>query len=79
MFEEIVLKYFHPCYNIEVEDIRNVWLLNHPPVKLPVTLYRGSLVYSLPGSGKRLSYRTLKKGLIKKTIIIRQPVQLLPC
>jgi len=78
MFEEIILKYFHPGYNIGVKDIRNVWLLNQPPVKLPVTLYRGSLVYRLPGSGKRISYRTLKKDLIKKTIIIRQPVQILP-
>ena len=78
MFEEIVIKYFNPCYNIGVQDIRNVWLLNNPPVKLPVTLYRGSLVYRFPGSGKRLSYRTLKNGLIKKNIIIRQPVQLLP-
>ena len=78
MFEEIILKYFHPGYNIGVEDIRNVWLLNNPPVKLSVTLYRSYLVYRLPDSGKRISYRTLKKGLIKKTIIIRQPVQLLP-
>lgn len=78
MFQEIVIKYFHPFYNIGVEDIRNVWLLNHPPVKLSVSLYRGSLIYRLPGSGKRIGYRTLKKGLIKKEIIISQPLYILP-
>lgn len=78
MFEEVTIKYFHPILGIGIQDIRNVWLLSDPPVKLPVTLHRGSLAYRLPGSRRRISYRTLKKGLIKKNIVIRQPVQLLP-
>lgn len=78
MFEEIVIRYFHPGFNIGLQDIRNAWLLYQPPVKLITTIYRGNLVFRLPGSGKRVSYRTLKKGLVKKTIVLKLPVQLLP-
>ena len=78
MFVEHSLKHFHPSLNIGVEDIRNVWILGDPPVRLSVSLHRGLLAYRLPGSRKRISYRTLKKGLIKKKIIIRQPVPILP-
>ena len=66
MFEEIIIKYFNPQYNIGLQDIRNAWLLSKPPTKLTTTIYRSSLIYRFPVSGKRISYRTLKKGLIKK-------------
>ena len=78
MLEEVVIRYFHPAYNIGLQDIRNAWLLNKPPVKLTTTIYRGNLIFRMPGSGKRISYRTLKKGLIKKTIVLRFPIELLP-
>ncbi len=78
MFTELVFTYYHPVLNIGVQDIRNVWLLNDVPVKLALALHRGSLVFRLPGSGKRVSYHTLKRGLIKKTFIISLPLQLLP-
>lgn len=78
MFEEIIIRYINPVYNIGLQDIRNAWLLHKPPVKLTTTTYRGTLVFRIPGSGKRISYQTLKKGLIKKTIILRQPLYLLP-
>jgi hypothetical protein len=78
MFEEVIIKYFQPIYNIGLQDIRNAWLLGRPPVKLKATTYRGNLIFRIPGSGKRISYLTLKKGLVKKTIIIRQHFDLLP-
>ena len=78
MFGEIIIRYFNPVYNIGLPDIRNAWMLSNPPVKLTTTTYRGNLIFRLPGSGKRISYRTLKRGLIKKTIVIRQPINLLP-
>jgi hypothetical protein len=78
MIEEIINRYFHPVYNIGLQDVRNAWLLNQPPVKLKTIAYRGNLVFRIPGSGKRISYRTLKKGLVKKSIILRQPINLLP-
>lgn len=77
MSETIMIRYFHPVYNLGMVDIRNVWLLGSQPVRINTALHRGALVFRLPG-GKRISYRTLKKGLIKKTIILKQPLQLLP-
>ena len=77
MFKDIAIKYYHPSFNLGVQDIRNVWLLNTNPVKLVTSLHRGSLVFRLPVSGKCISYRTLKKGLIKKQIILHQPFELL--
>jgi hypothetical protein len=78
VFEEVIIKYFHPGYNIGLQDIRNAWLLGRSPVKLKTTTYRGNLIFRVPGSGKRISYLTLKKGLVKKTIVIRQHYELLP-
>lgn len=78
MFEEIIIRYIHPVYNIGLEDVRNAWLLNQPPVKLKTTIYRGTLIFRFPISGKRISYKTLKKGLKRKKIVIRMPYQILP-
>jgi hypothetical protein len=78
VFEEVVIKYFHPVYNIGLQDIRNAWLLEKEPVKLKTTIYRGNLIFRFPVSGKRISYASLKKGLIKKKIILRLPFPLLP-
>ncbi|MFZ1535194.1 MAG: hypothetical protein WAT14_13535 [Chitinophagaceae bacterium] len=78
MYEEIQLKYIHPALQLGVQDIRNIWLLNPVPVKLATSLHRGSLVFRMPVSGKRISYKTLKKGLVKQRISIRKQVKLLP-
>jgi hypothetical protein len=78
MFEEISIKYVHPALNLGIEDVRNVWLLAANPVKLTTTIHQGNLVFRIPVSGKRISYITLKRGLIKKTLIIRRNYQLLP-
>ena len=78
MFAEITISHFHPQLNVGIENIRTAWLLTKTPVKLTTALHRGSLVFRVPGSGKRISYRTLKKGLIKKKIVFCKPVDLLP-
>ena len=78
MFEDIVIKYINPELQIGIQDIRNVWLLNSKPLKLKTTLHRGNLVFRIPGTRKRISYKMLKSGLIKKQIIIKQPIYLLP-
>ena len=78
LFDYLVINYIHPDLGIGLQNIRNAWLLENEPVKLTTTLHRGSLIYRIPGSGKRISYRTLKKGLTKKQLIIRRPLQLLP-
>lgn len=78
MYTEVILKYFNPLLNIGIQDIRQVWLLSEEPVKLITTLHQGSLAYRIPGSRKRISYRTLKKGLIKKTITLKLAFNILP-
>ncbi|MGQ0738068.1 MAG: hypothetical protein ACT4OJ_03320 [Bacteroidota bacterium] len=76
----IGIKYFHPRLQIGLEDIRNAWLISEKkePVQLKTVIHQGRLHYRLPQSGKRISYRTLKKGLVKKKMNIRLPYQLLP-
>jgi hypothetical protein len=76
----IVIKYFHPVLHIGLEDVRNAWLFSGEkiPVQLKTVIHQAHLHYRLPVSGKRISYLSLKKGLIKKQIIIHLPLQLLP-
>lgn len=78
MFENIIIKHVNPELQIGMQDIRNVRLLDKTPLKLITTLHRGSLVFRIPGTRKRVSYKKLKTGLIKKQVIIKQPVYLLP-
>ena len=78
MLTQLRLLYYHPGLNIGMLDIRNAWLLEKEPVKLITGVHRGNLIFRMPGSGKRISYQSIKKGLIKKTIIIQQPFNLLP-
>jgi len=76
----IEVKYYHPGLAIGLEDVKNAWYLpkDAPPVQLKTIIYQGLLTYRVPISGKRISYRTLKKGLIKKNMTIRLPLELLP-
>ena len=81
MFEEIRIKYIHPGLKPGLQNIRNVWLLHSFPVKFTAILHRCNLVF-IPiaigtVSGKRISYAILKKGLIKKQVIIRRHYSLL--
>ncbi len=78
MFEEISIKYINPALNLGMENIRNVWLLTDNPVKLTTTIHQGSLFFRVPVSGKRISYKKLKRGLIKKQLVIKNPYPLLP-
>jgi hypothetical protein len=76
----IFIKYFHPGLSIGLENVRTAWLLSKDsaPVKLKTEIHQGFLSYRLPVSGKRISYRALKKGLIKKQMTIPLPLRVLP-
>ena len=80
MTTPVYINYFHPVYNIGLEDVRNAWLFceNKSPVKLKTIMYQGLLAYRLPVCGKRISYRNLKKGLTKKNFVFHQEISLLP-
>jgi hypothetical protein len=75
-----VIKYFHPGLSIGLQDVRNAWLLlpGGEPVKLKTIIHQGNLGYRLPGSGRRISYRGIKKKLVKKQIIITEKDYRLP-
>ena len=51
-------------------DWRTVYLLNKEPVLLKPEVYKGSLVYRMPGSSKRWRYADFKTGAVKKKIVI---------
>jgi len=63
----ITIRYFNPILNIGLQDVRNAWYLTHQtPIQLTTIIYQGALYFRFPGTGKRVSYKRLKKGLIKK-------------
>lgn len=76
----IQIKHYHAFLQVGLEDIRNAWYFppGKPPFKLKTIIHQGQLFYRFPVSGKRISYRTLKKGLLKKQILIPQDFELFP-
>jgi hypothetical protein len=76
----IEIKYFHPVLKIGLENIKDAWLLTDlkNPIELKTIIHQGNLYYRLPGSGKRISYRALKKGLVKKMLSIPLQFSVLP-
>jgi hypothetical protein len=75
MEQEICVKLFNPKYKIGLVNWREAWLFeNQFPEKLYTEVHKGKLVFRRKGSTARVSYRRLKKGLIKKIIIIKQPL-----
>jgi len=75
----ITIRYFNPVLKIGLQDVKNAWYLaDKTPVQLTTIIYQGALYFRFPGSGRRISYKQLKKGLIKKQIDLIMPLDLLP-
>ncbi len=72
----INLKYCNPTLNIAFSTWNEVYLMGDVPVKLKPAYYRGSHIYRLPATGKRISYKKLKQGMLLKPTILQS--QLLP-
>ena len=51
-------------------DWKSVYLLKPSLLKLFPEVYKGRLVYRMPGSSKRLSYNEIKKQLIRKSFYV---------
>ena len=66
MLQEIKIKYFNESLQIAMVNWKEVYLVKPQIMKLHVEVDKGRLVYRATGSGKRISYRTVKKGLKKK-------------
>ena len=74
MLQEIRIKYFNEALQIAMVNWREVYLLKPRIIKLNVEVDKGRLIYRATGSNKRISYKTLKKGLKKKPFTIFEEV-----
>ena len=66
MVQKIQVTHINERLHIGVVNWKEVYLLYPEVVALLVEVDRGRLVYRLKGSSRRISYTTLKKGLVKK-------------
>jgi hypothetical protein len=71
MVQEIEIKFINQQLKIGVADWRNVYLLS-PLTKLNVEIHKGMLVYRAKGWSKRYTYQQVKKGLMRKRMVIRE-------
>ena len=67
----IILKYWNAQLNIGVANWKNVYQFPQKQI-MQTEIHQGKLCYRLKGSSKRTSYNMIKKGLIKKQIIIKE-------
>lgn len=67
---EIIAKYYNASLNVAVANWREVYLL--PDTRLLVEYQAGQIRYREPGSTSRFSYGQLKKGLIRKQVVIKE-------
>jgi len=67
MVQKIQLNYINERLQIGLVNWREAYLLSPQVLALQVEVDRGRLIYRLKGSNRRISYTTLKKGLVKKS------------
>jgi hypothetical protein len=68
--EQTVIRYWNKKLNLGMVDWRTVYLLVEEPVLLKAEVYKGALVYRLPGTTRRFRYMDFKAGAVKKRIVI---------
>lgn len=67
----IILKYWNAQLQIGMQDWKTVYQFPQQE-KMSVEIHQNKLYYRIRGQSKRISYSQLKKGLIKKQIIIKE-------
>ena len=67
----IILKYWNEQLKIGLADWRNVYQFPQQEL-LIVEIHQEKIHYRLKGSAKRISYAQIKKGLVKKKVIIKE-------
>lgn len=79
--KKIILNYYNPGYKIAMGKWNEVFYLpgdGGKAVELLPECYKGRLVFRLPGSSQRLSYKTIKAGLKNQTMTVCVPVSRMP-
>lgn len=67
----IILKYWNAQLQIGLADWRNVY--QFPQEEIMFTeIHQGKLCYRCKWFSKRISYDRLKKGLVKKRLVIKE-------
>jgi hypothetical protein len=74
MLQEIKIRYFNESLEIAMVSWREVYILKPHIKRLNIEVDKGRLIYRAKGSGKRISYKRLKKGLIKKSFSVFEEV-----
>ncbi len=74
MEQKIQLKYINKKLQIGLVNWREIYLLHPEIIRLSVEVDRGRLVYRAKGTNRRISYKKVKKGLIRSSIWIVQQV-----
>jgi hypothetical protein len=67
----IILKYWNEELKIGLADPKNAYQFPQEK-RMNLEIHQGKLCYRLRGSSKRISYDQVKKGLVKKLIIIKE-------
>ena len=73
--QTIRLQYYHPQFKIAFSHWRNLYLLkdNNDFELLSVEVYHGQLVYRVKGSHHRITWKQIKKGLLKRETLLYLP------
>lgn len=74
MEQKIQLKYIDKNLQIGLVNWREAYLLYPEIIRLSVGVDRGRLVYRIKGKNRRISYKRVKKGLIRTSVWIVQQV-----
>jgi hypothetical protein len=67
----IIIKYWNAQLQIGLADWRTVY--QFPQKRLmQIEIHQGKLCYRIKGSSRRISYNRIKKGLVRKQLIIEE-------
>ncbi len=70
MTKTIELKYINERLQIGLADVKHAYLLTPSLTPLIAEVYKGNLVYRAKGTTRRISYKEVKKGLVKRRVVI---------
>lgn len=73
--QTIKCSYYNPVYQIAFSNWRELYLLKEKEgfELLAVEVYQGQLAYRSKGSSKRITWHNIKKGLLKKEVLLYLP------
>ena len=73
---KVTFRYYNPVLKLAFNSWNEVYLLAEQPVLLKTGIHRSCLVYRMPQTGKRISYKKIRQGLLKQDIVLE--FELLP-